>query len=70
MTPAQSQALTQILEIMREHFSAGIIVVETDVEGEDTKAAVHSVWHGGFAASLGLLEIGRRDVIGKCREGG
>ena len=62
MTPAQEQAFKQIEEILREHFEASVIVVQAD---DDKKSDVRSSWHGGYATSIGLLELGKLHVWNK-----
>jgi hypothetical protein len=62
MTEAQTQAAERILEIMREHFSAGVIVVCAETEDEKSDA-VRCFWHGGFPSAIGLLELGKRHTI-------
>lgn len=72
MTAAQNQALNQITEIMREHFEAGVVLAIGDVDPETpdlppgfdvTKASDHAfTYHGGKAACIGLMEMGRIKV--------
>jgi hypothetical protein len=57
MTPAQDDAFKRIDEIMREHFEAGVIVVKG--EHTDKTEDIRSTWHGGYATSIGLLEMGK-----------
>lgn len=72
MTEAQTQALDRIEEIMREHFSAGVTVVEGEVEGEveenDKASDIRCTFHGGYAASIGLLELGKLQVWRKGKD--
>ena len=60
MTPAQEDAFSRIEEIMREHFSAAVLVVEG--EHDDKRSMIRSTWNGGYAASIGLLEMGKLQV--------
>jgi hypothetical protein len=62
MTPAQEEAFNHCEEIMREHFSAAVLIVEGEIPGSDTSAEIRCTFHGGFAASVGLLEIGKLNV--------
>lgn len=68
MTEAQTQALARIEEIMREHFSAGIIVVAGEVAESDTSEDIRCTYHGGYAASIGLLELGKLQVWRKGKD--
>ncbi|HRE84209.1 MAG TPA: hypothetical protein PLN52_24405 [Opitutaceae bacterium] len=45
---------------MREHFSAAVVVVEG--ERDDKTASITLIWHSGYAASIGLLEMGKLQV--------
>ncbi len=60
MTPAQKQVRDKIDELLREHFSASVLV--TQVESGDTADVVDASWHGGYPASIGLLEIAKLRV--------
>ena len=65
MTQAQQDAFCKIEELMREHFEAGVLVIET--VNDDRKHETRSTWHGGYAVSLGLLELGKLQVWDKTR---
>lgn len=60
MTPAQDDALKQILDIMREHFDAGLIVVEG--ENGDNHTEVQSAYHGNYPTAIGLAELAKLHV--------
>lgn len=71
MTAAQESAIKRIMEISREHFEASVFVAigdpdvdEAKAEGKDPdKCADHQyVYHGGAAASLGLLEMAKLHI--------
>lgn len=55
-TEAQSQAVDRIQDIMREHFTAGVLIVECS-EVEDKKDGRQFVWHGGISTALGLTRM-------------
>lgn len=57
MTAAQTDALNKIRELMREHFSAGIVTVIGEIENEDRKEDIQSAWHGGSATAYGLCHL-------------
>lgn len=68
MTAAQEEALKRIMEISREHFDASVFVALGEVTKEEgeaeginpDKAGDHQyVYHGGAAASIGLLEMAK-----------
>ena len=51
MTPTQRQKLTQATEILREHFTSALIVIQTIEENQQE----HEVaWTGSIATTLGL----------------
>lgn len=68
MTNAQEDAFQKIKELMREHFSAGVIVVNGEVSEDDKADDVQSIYHGGYATSIGLLELGKLQVWRKGRD--
>jgi hypothetical protein len=68
MTEAQTQALDRIEEIMREHFTSGVLVVEGEVEENDKASDIRCTFHGGYAASIGLLELGKLQVWRKGKD--
>jgi hypothetical protein len=57
VTAAQVDAFKRIEEIMREHFTAAVLVVEG--ENDDKSCDIRSTWNGGYSASIGLLEMGK-----------
>ena len=61
MSPAQEAAFNQIKEIMREHFESGVIVVEFEVD--DHKLGVDSCYNGGLSTALGLLDMGKHELL-------
>lgn len=67
MTEAQQQAFERIEEIMREHFGAGVILVQAESPESDRSSVVTTTWHGGYATAIGLLELGKMRVWNKLR---
>ena len=61
MTTAQEEAFTKCEEIMREHFASAVLVVEGETD-KDTQSEIRCTYHGGYAASVGLLRIGELNV--------
>ena len=66
MTEAQDQAFKRVMEIAREHFTASVFIAEGDYVDPDKSQEVldqHSdiecAFHGGFAASIGLTQVGQ-----------
>lgn len=59
MTEPQRDALNRIEQIMREHFTTGVIIVEGEITNRDDAADIETIYHGGYAASIGLLELGK-----------
>lgn len=57
MTAAQNDALATIENLMREHFTAAIITVVGEVEDEDKKEDIRTVWNGGAAAAYGMCHL-------------
>ncbi len=68
MTEAQEQAAERLLEIMREHFSAGVVVLCANTEDHDVECEkgedIRCYWSGGYASAVGLLEIGKQQTLG------
>jgi hypothetical protein len=62
MTAAQETAFKQIMEIMREHFAAGVIIIEGELADNDHASDIETAFHGGYATSIGLLEIAKIKV--------
>lgn len=65
MTAAQTTALEQITELMREHFDAGVFVFETDARQDDDPKLLHLSYRGAgtFSQQLGLLEYARHKML-------
>lgn len=62
MTDAQTKALADIVQIMREHFQAAVIVVEG--EGKTDRSEDLSYGTSGTRSSaLGLLEYGKDQLL-------
>ena len=54
MTPTQRQKLTQATEILREHFTAGLIVIQAIEENNQE----HEVaWTTNVATTMGLCTV-------------
>jgi hypothetical protein len=68
MTPAQETAFSRIEEIMREHFTSALLVVEGELEENDRASDIRCTYHGGYAASIGLLELGKLQVWRKGKD--
>lgn len=65
MTDAQEAAIKKVSEICREHFSAAVCVFEgeaVNVENPDSVADITSIYHGGYASSIGLIRIAELKV--------
>lgn len=62
MTAAQVQALQKMQEIMREHFSAGVVTVIGEMENDDKREDIQSLWHGGAATAYGLYYLGSQQL--------
>lgn len=70
MTDAQVTAINQMLHIAREHFDASVIVVQGEAvvqegitqEQADKCADIEYVFHGGYASSIGLVELARLHI--------
>lgn len=74
MTKAQEEAAECILEIMREHFSAGVVVLCANTEDHEVECDkaedIRCYWAGGYCAAVGLLEIGRQQALLARKEEG
>lgn len=70
MTQAQETAIRQIQEIMREHFDAGIVILQgeaqtdedTTQEQADKSTSIQYLFHGGYATAIGLVELAKIHV--------
>lgn len=67
MTDAQESAFRKIQDLAREHFTASLFIAEGDVVNEPQEVAdrcsdVHCVFHGGYAASIGLARLAELKV--------
>lgn len=62
MTAPQEEAIKRIVDIMREHFSSGVVVVEGDVVGDDKASTTECCYHGGFPNAIGLCEVGKMRI--------
>lgn len=67
MTEAQKQTLEKIHELIREHFDAGVVIVETDTEDEKKGEDREIGWHGGITRAVGLCKIAELRFL-KCIE--
>lgn len=65
LTPAQSDALSQITGLMREHFDSAIFVFEVDAAKDNDPTLCNLGYRvcGLFSSSLGLLEYARHKVL-------
>lgn len=70
MTDAQIAAIHQIRDITREHFDASVVIVSGTAVGEDeagtkledTAVDIEYIFHGGYATSIGLVELAKLHV--------
>jgi hypothetical protein len=68
MNVAQLDAIERVLDIMREHFDAGVVVLTSDIEAPNSgeeKTATEIAWHGGKDRAIGLLKIGEFRILRK-----
>lgn len=65
MTSAQTSALEQITEIMREHFDAAVFIFETDAENDDDPKLDHLSYRcsGTFSQGLGLVKYAEHKML-------
>lgn len=68
MNAAQEKALDQIIIIVREHFSGGIVIVEGESELSDGATDVKTAWHGGHARAVGLCDVAKHSLLHKSDE--
>jgi hypothetical protein len=69
ITAAQRQALGQIEDLMREHFEAGIAILRADDDDNDLTETTDIVYHGGYSQAVGLLVVGKKQMLRKRRRG-
>lgn len=67
MTAAQKDALERLLDILREHFEGGVVVVQT--ENESANDEIQVSWHGGYANACGLLDLGKARIVEERQRG-
>lgn len=65
MTAAQTAAMDQITEIMREHFESAVFIFETDAEDPSDPTLTHLSYRcsGTFSAGLGLVEYAKHKML-------
>lgn len=69
MTEAQQEAFSQISRIMSEHFDSAVcIVCYEGHNGEQSTDSIKVVHSGGFAAVVGLCELGKSWLTYKASE--
>jgi hypothetical protein len=66
MTDAQDQALDKVHDILKEHFTGSVVVVECEID--DKLESVNCLYAGGFAKSLGLLKVGESRIWNDRRQ--
>lgn len=66
MTEIQEQTLRTVTALLKEHFEAGVIILET--EDLDLNSEREIRWHGGFSRCLGLLGIATIRMLEKPRK--
>lgn len=65
MTDAQTSAMEQITEIMREHFDAAVFIFETDAQKDDDPTLCHLSYRcsGTFSQGLGLVTYAKSKML-------
>lgn len=65
MTVAQTTALLEITEKMREHFDAAVFIFETDAEKADDPTLCHLSYRcaGTFSQALGLVRYAEHKML-------
>ena len=65
MTDAQTAAMDQITEIMREHFESAVFIFETDGNDPDDPTLTNLSYRcsGTFSAGLGLVEYAKHKML-------
>ncbi len=61
MTIAQLETLSKMTDLIREHFDAGVLIVEG--EGDEGKTRVEIGYHGGYAHAHGLLQVAQYRIL-------
>lgn len=69
MTDIQEQVLRRVDDLLREHFEAAVVMVQTFSGENDTDEENLGQFHGGVATVLGLLEIARMRQLKYVDEG-
>lgn len=70
MTAAQTSALDQITEIMREHFDSAVFAFETDAQKDDDPTLYNLSYRccGTFAQGLGLIRYVEHKMLNEKDE--
>lgn len=65
MSDAQTAAMDQITEIMREHFESAVFIFETDADDKSDPTLCHLSYRcsGTFSACLGLVEYAKHKML-------
>lgn len=65
MTAAQTAAMDQITEIMREHFESAVFIFETDANDSSDPTLYHLSFRtaGTFSSALGLVRYAEHKML-------
>lgn len=65
MTSAQTSAMDQITEIMREHFESAVFIFETDADDRNDPTLFHLSYRtaGTFSSALGLVRYAEHKML-------
>lgn len=55
MTQPQQEAWTKATELLKEHFDAFLLVIDTEA-ADNTDRLFDAMWHGGLSTAIGLAE--------------
>ena len=67
MTQAQDKAIKDILTIIKENFTAGVLITRGDESAPDGSAEIATAHIGCYSTSIGLVEIAKMHILANSK---
>jgi hypothetical protein len=68
VTDAQQQAKAKAFEILTEHFESCLIVVSSEIAGEDNLRELNYSYDGGQCQALGLAMYAQNRIVNDFKD--
>jgi hypothetical protein len=68
MTEAQQQAKAKAFDILTEHFEACLIVMASEIPGDDNLRELNLSYDGGQCQALGLATYAQHRIVNDLNE--